>query len=92
MLKTIIIFFILCTSCLADELQIPLPCWPQQLKEEFEKGGLILDLDSGQRTKDSWGYLVNKGSNYIIYTYGVLQPNDFGLIQEIVFKVDGAMK
>ena len=76
------------TPVFSDELQIPFSCWPVQLQEEFEKHGKKLDLDGTQRTKDSWGYLVNRGNEYTLFTYRPISKEDFPLIQKIVFKVE----
>ena len=41
----------------------------KELQEMFKDEGLKLDLSPNERTKESWGFLVNKGSEYAIYTY-----------------------
>ena len=72
----------------ADELLIPFSCWPKQLQTEFAKYNKKLDLNGDDRTNDSWGYLVNKGDTYVIFTYRSMGTEEFKMIQEIVFKVE----
>ena len=74
--------------CFADQLKIPFSCWSIQLQEEFLKNGMKLDLIHEHRTRDSWGYLENNGSEYIIYTYRAIKDDEFQIIQDIVFKVE----
>ena len=72
----------------SDVLQIPYSCWPIQLREAFSEKGIKLDLDPNERTKDSWGYVLNKGSTYDIFTYYSATSEDFKIVQEIIFKVE----
>lgn len=71
----------------ADIIEIPLSCWPKELKEEFNKIGRKLDFKDDERTFNSWGFLVNEGASYKIFTYERLKKDEFRMIQEIVFKV-----
>jgi len=72
----------------ASELKIPFSCWPKELKEEFAKADRKLDIHSEDRTNDSWGYIINKGSSFVIYTYGAVTDEDFEIIQKIIFKIE----
>lgn len=72
---------------LADELIIPLSCWPHEIKAAFDGIGRKLDLRGEDRTFNSWGLLVNEGSSYKIFTYEPIGQDEFQMIQEIVFKV-----
>lgn len=72
----------------ADELRIPISCWPKELKEEFAKTGRKLDLTSGERSNESWGYIVNNGSEFVLFTYQSVTQEDFDIIQKIVFKIE----
>lgn len=85
----LVIFFLLCCSfAFSDELNIPFSCWSKELQTEFKELGRKLDLESSERTNDSWGYLVNKGSSYVIYTYNSVNPGEFEMIQKIVFDIE----
>ena len=86
----VFLFFLLNLSIAvkADELLVPFSCWPKQLQDEFSKYDKKLDLNGDDRTKDSWGYLVNKGDTYVIFTYHPVETEEFKIIQEIVFKVE----
>ena len=83
-----ILFLLLPLSVFADELEIPFDCWPKQLLAEFAKTGRKVDLVPEHRTKESWGYILSKGSSYKIYTYYPATPDDFEVIKEVVFKVE----
>ena len=89
MKKTFLAIFFIFLSVLvsADEIQVPFSCWPKELHEEFLKSGRKLDLHSEDRTEDSWGYLVNQGSSFSIYTYAPVTPKDFEVIQMIVMTI-----
>ena len=88
LLAIIIVVLLFALPCFADEINIPFSCWAQELKKEFNNRGKKLDLRSEERTDDSWGYLVNKGSSFIIHTYRSTTPEDFEIIKEIVFKIE----
>ncbi len=75
----------------ADILQIPYSAWPIELQEEFKNSGKKLDLSPNERTKDSWGYIVSKGSTYDLYTYHSVTKDDFDIIQKVVFNVEEKM-
>lgn len=81
---TLILFFNIAT---ADELQIPFSCFPKEIQAKFLKYNLKLDLDGNERTKDSWGFLENKGSNYIIFTYRSVTQDELVLIMKIAGEV-----
>ena len=85
-LTCLLIFF--SSICYGAELQIPFSCWPIQLQQEFQQAGLKLDFSSNERTKESFGYLVNEGSSYRIFTYKDLEEKDFNIIKDIVSKVE----
>ena len=80
--------FLTCGNVMADTLEIPFSCWPQELKEEFKKRGLKLDLNSSERTNESWGYIKNEGSRYVLFTYNSVTSENFQVIQDIVFKIE----
>lgn len=64
-----IIISLLPLVALADVYSIPWECYPKQIQQEFEENDLKLDLDRNDRTLNSWGFLENRGAEYIIYTY-----------------------
>ena len=82
------ITLIIVSKVLSDELQIPYSCWPIELQEEFAKSGRKLDLIEAERTEDSWGYVLNKGHKFVIYTYRSATQEDFTVIKDIVFKIE----
>lgn len=67
---------------------IPFSCWAVELQEAFLSAGKKLDINSADRTEDSWGFLVNKGTEYILHTYHSATPEEFQMIQDIVFKIE----
>ena len=69
----------------AAKLIIPFQCYPKEIQQEFATRGKKLDLGGNDRTRDSWGFIVNEGTQYTIYTYDPISPDDFKLISEIVF-------
>ncbi len=77
------------TPAFSDQLIIPLSCWPIEIQQSFAKEGKKLDLSASERTKDSWGFIVSKGSSFELYTYKSATKEDFDLIQKIVFEIDG---
>lgn len=87
-LISVLIILFLCSVVSADELRVPLSCWPKELQAEFKAVGLKLDLNSIDRTDDSWGYVVNKGSEFVLFTYHSATKEDFNAIQKIVFKIE----
>ena|SRR3990167_3399594 len=90
-IRILTIFVALLFGCVlseADILQIPLSCWPVEIQEKFTKRGYKLDLSPIGRTDKSWGYIISYGSNFDLYTYRPVTPEDFRLVQEIVFEVE----
>ena len=84
-LVIIVIFLLLWVgNVFADKLMIPFECYPKHIQTEFAKEGLKLDLDSVSRTEDSWGYLVNEGTRFIIYTYHPVTNNELQLVMDII--------
>lgn len=84
----IIFTFLFISFVFADELRIPFPCWPKELQEEFAKTERKLDLRDGERTNNSWAFLKNKGSSYVIYTYYSVTPEDFEAIRKITHEIE----
>lgn len=71
----------------ADQLELPFECYPKSIQEKFAKHGKKLDLSGNDKTPDSWGFLENKGSKYVIYTYKPLEiPDEIDLVQKIIME------
>ena len=78
--------FILLTSILfADVIKIPFSCFPKQLQKEFKKNHIKLDLSGNDRTKDSFGFINNLGTNFEIITYKSITIEELELIKKITF-------
>ena len=60
-----------------DELKVPLDCYPRELQTRFAKHGFKLDLNGNDRTRDSWGFLENKGTDFSIITYEPMTEEEF---------------
>lgn len=73
--------------CSADEFQIPFACYPKQVQQDFALYGYKLDLSGNDRTPDSWGFLENKGDNYIIYTYRAVTKQDLETMRVILLNL-----
>ena len=89
-LKIFIIVLILTnltTYGFCDKLIIPFDCYPKQVQKEFKNAGYNLDLSAVDREKDSWGFLVSEGTQYVIYTYDNIDVNEFPILTEIIFKI-----
>ena len=83
----IFIILLLSNTAFADLLEVPFGCYPKVLQEEFKKEGFKLDLDANERTKDSWGFIVSKGSEYLIYTYYPIKREDRNWIFPLFTKI-----
>jgi len=68
----------------ADIIQIPFDCYPKEVQKIFKKVGKKLDLNSSDRTEDSWGFIDNKGTHYDIVTYKQVSMEDLNNIQKLV--------
>lgn len=79
-LLAIILIFIT-TQAMAMDFEIPFRCYKQTLIDEFAKVGIILDSEN----EDSHGFIENKGSQYIIHTYG--RPSNLRPFIDIPLKV-----
>ena len=63
-------------------------CYPKEVQAKFAETGRKLDLSGNDRTRDSWGFLDNRGGNFVIYTYRPATEADFKAIEEIVLLGD----
>ena len=76
------IMFINCA--MADIIQIPFSVYPRELQKKFAKVGKQLDLSADNRSKKSWAFIRNNGTNYDIVTYAPTNVAELELIQKIV--------
>ncbi|HEC64909.1 MAG TPA: hypothetical protein ENI23_06440 [bacterium] len=84
MKKLLIIFLLFANLAYSDQLLIPFDCYPKEVQKQLAKTGRKLDLSGNDRTEDSWGFIENKGSVYIIYTYKSATKDDLGAIMTLV--------
>ena len=68
----------------ADKLKIPYSCYPKEIQANFLDIGRKLDLSGNDRTRDSWGFLVNEGSEFTIYTYKGATEEDLKAVMDII--------
>lgn len=80
---TILLIICTWTTVLADQFIVPFDCYPKELQAEFAERGVKLDLDPNERTKDSWGFLKNEGSQHIIYTYRPATEREMMMLLEM---------
>ena len=83
-----ILFVFICNLCFADKLIIPFDVYPKEVRKEFKKYGFKLDLNGNDRTKKSWGFIVNEGTHFTIYTYESINAKELELTQKIIFSLD----
>lgn len=81
----ILLSFILYVNGYCDKIQVPFSLYPKELVRKFEICGYKLDLDGNDRTRDSWGFLENRGTEFFIYTYKPVTKEELKLIQRIQF-------
>ncbi len=80
--------FIFNTAFTNSPKKIPFSCWPQELKSEFGEIGLKLDLSPLDRTNDSWGFIDSNGSYFELNSYRSVTPEEFQIIQDLIFKIE----
>jgi hypothetical protein len=85
MKKLLAFVLFLCVSSIAyaDKIIIPGSCYPKKIQKEFKNRGIKLDLSGNDRTKESWGFLVNEGSEFTIYTYKGATEEDLNLVYDV---------
>ena len=87
-MKKIIIAFIfifITINLYADEITMPWSCYPKEVQKVFAREGVKLDLSGNDRTPESWGFLVNKGTEFTIYTYQPMRREDWNLFNKIFY-------
>ncbi len=80
----IIIILFITTNCFSDEFRIGFSVYPKELQKQFAEQGRKLDLSGNDRTKDSFGFIENKGTSIVIYTYRSATEEDMKLILKII--------
>jgi len=83
----LLLIIILAPKCYCDQLQLPFSCYPKDLQQGFARRGIKLDIDSNNRTKESWGFLENKGTYYILVTYKPVTDKDFDVIDAVTEEI-----
>jgi len=87
-MKKIIFAFILLfiyTSVFADEITIPFCISIKKVQEAFKIYDKKLDNFWEEPTEDSWGYIMNKGNEIVLYTYKPMTIEDFNLLNKIFY-------
>lgn len=87
-----IAFVLIATTALADKIQIPYTCWPDEIVKEAKKFNLKIEKTESVRFKDSFGYIKNLGSSYEIYTYRPVTAKDLEDIKTFATNVELRMR
>jgi len=82
----LILFTLITFTAHPDELAIPFSCYPKAIQQEFAKNGFKVDLDPNERTVGSWGFIINKGAEYVIYTYNPVSDVELSIIMTVINK------
>jgi hypothetical protein len=77
-----------CILAYADELVIPLPCYPKQLQQFFLDRGYRVALTGNEREKDTWGFIENKGTSFSVISYYPITDKDLQVLKELVTTTD----
>ncbi len=80
----ILVILLLPLTCLSDEFRFPFSVYPKKLQAKFAEYDRKLDLNGNDRTEDSWGFIENKGTAFVIFTYRSATKEDFKIIREIL--------
>ena len=78
-----ICMMLVANTAFSDKLIIPFDCYPKEIQAKFADTGRKLDLSGNDRTQDSWGFIVNEGTNYTIYTYKSASDEDLRVVMSI---------
>lgn len=63
---------------------MPFSCYPKEIQKKCAEYGKKLDLSGNDRDENSWGFLVNEGTQFTIYTYESITEEDLELMLEIL--------
>lgn len=80
----LILLLVISGSAMADKFMVPHSCYPQKIVRKFAEYGLKLELSGEYRDKDSWGYLINEGNKFTIYTYYSVTEEERLMLLEIL--------
>lgn len=83
-LLTFIFIFLVAATGYTDMLIIPFSGYPKEIQARFKEYGLKVDLDGNDRDKESWGFIDNRGSEIILYTYTSVTDEDRMLVMDIL--------
>lgn len=86
-LQLICCILLLTQVALGDEIKIGFECWPEQLQWKFAEYGLKVELSENKRENDSWAFIKNEGSRFIIYTYKPVTEEELEIIKKVIFEV-----
>ena len=80
----VVLLLLITTQASADQFTVPFECNPRKIQREFAKAGIKLDMMYEEKSKESWGYIFNAGSNYSIYSYRPATEEEMYLLMEII--------
>lgn len=75
------------TSAYSDKVSIPFDTYLKLMQVEFYERGYKLDLDGNNRTKESWGFIENRGNKFNIYTYKPITVEELEMIKEVTWEI-----
>lgn len=79
----ILAILLLPLTSFADEFRFPFSVYPKKVQAKFAEYDRKLDLNGNDRTENSWGFIENKGTSFVIFTYRSATEEDFKIIREI---------
>ena len=82
----IILMLLITTIAYADEYTIMGSCYPKKIQQQFADKGLKLDLSGNDRTPDSFGFILNEGTQFKIFTYKELNEEEMTLMLKIIMR------
>ena len=72
-------------NCFSDEIIVPFTTYPKEIQKRFAEHGYKVDLDGNDRTRESWAFLDNRGSELRICTYVPITQEGFDTITKVLF-------
>ena len=67
-----VLLFCFVSPCFGAEIIIPFNnCYPKKVQESFAKRGYKVDLSANDRTKESVGFIENRGTQWLVITYEI---------------------
>lgn len=80
----IMVLLLMINKCYADTLIIQGDCYPKKIQQAFLERGYKLDLNGIDRDENSWGFIVNEGKTFKIYTYKSVTLDELEIVKEII--------